>query len=525
MKLPYNLHSIKRIHFYSALLIFLCFIPTVIFRVILAKSHHSDLGGVEQNVIYSIQKLIFNGDLYSDPANIPFTITQYSPFYHYLCGLIAFITGQDPGENIYQLYVIGRGLNIIINVLLAFTVYKIAFQRLGLSAALSAAIGLACFVCVFRQGFTVRPDSLMDFMIILSVYFFLGYLQKKVLNSQSVNLIIASFLSAAVIFAKQSGIQIPVILLGFLVFTGRWKDLIKSGLTFSVSFVALLGLMLLLYKDAFLKNVVGGVANGIDTSWFFLYVFGNGFKIKILIPAAIVLIITFYKWAIFKGDIITRFLAFCACGMFAFAGITVLKSGSNVAYFSPFFIISLLLFAWKLKNSNPVYQANFLLNIAFISYISGICILNVIYQYSEVKKTEIDGKEEVIRRESLAANVATFVKNQLKEDEYIFANLNDESILQTSYGRRGINNILFKNSLIPELDIFKSSNVKSGVLGYDLFRQTLLSGKAKFIIESTSVFTFKIIPDLPEIKKSNYHLFKEIDEYQIYRHNLYKAAE
>jgi hypothetical protein len=517
MKLFASRNSLKKINLLSALLIALCFIVTVVLRIILAKSRHSDLGGVEQNVIYSIQRLIFDGSLYSDPGNTPFAITQYTPIYHYICGLIAAITGQDPEQNIYQLYVIGRGANIIINLLSANIIYRIALKKLNIPVTLSAALGLGCFVCVFRQGFTVRPDSLMDLLMILSIYFFLGYLQDR--NTRKSDLILTSLFSVAAIFAKQSGIQMPVIFMGFLIFTADWKGLKISILTTIIALSIFLGVLFLLYGDTFFKNVVGGVANGIDTSWFFLYVFGIGFKIKILIPAFFVLCITFYRWNIFTADLVTRFLCFCACAMFAFAGITVLKSGSNVAYFSSFFSVSLLLFAWKLSERSTGFSPKFYFHILLISYLCGICLLNVIHQYTEIKRLEFANRDEVTKREQLAADAANYVKVNLQKDDYIFANLNDESIIESSYGRRGINNILFKNCLIPQLDIFKSSNVISGVLGYNNFRDTLISEKTKYIIESESEFSFNIIPDFQKIKHANYQLIKQIGPYKIYQHN------
>ncbi|NIJ53647.1 ArnT family glycosyltransferase [Dyadobacter arcticus] len=513
-------YSTTKIYSFTALLITICFVFTLILRIILAKSHHSDLGGVEQNVIYSIQRLLFDGKIYTDPGYIPFTITQYTPMYHYICGLVAWICGLDPETDIYQLYRIGRGANVIINLLLAFIVFRISFRKLNLSIPLSIALGLGCFVCVFRQGFTVRPDSLMDFMIILSVYFFLGYLKDRA--SGRVNLILASVVAATVIFVKQSGVQIPVILLSFLVFVGDWKGLKISLLSFILSFALCAGILFLLYKQVFFLNVIGGVANGIDTSWFIFYVFGNGFKIKILIPAFFVLLITFYRWNIFKADIITRFLCFCACAMLAFAGITVLKSGSNVAYFAPFFTVSLLLFAWQLKALQSQSPTSYYPSIAFTLYFSGICVLNVVHQYKEVKKLEFDNNNQTLTREQLAASVAEYVRTNLKPGEYVFANLNDESIIEESYGRRGINNILFKYCLIPELDIFKSSNVKSGVLGYANFRNAILSKTTKYIIESTTPFHFKIIPDLDKIKNSQYRLAKEIGAYKIYEHTVFE---
>lgn len=56
-------------------------ITVLIIRLLLIVSEGTDIAGIEQNVIYSIQVLLDNGKLYSTPSTPPYSITQYTPIY------------------------------------------------------------------------------------------------------------------------------------------------------------------------------------------------------------------------------------------------------------------------------------------------------------------------------------------------------------------------------------------------------------------------------------------------------------
>lgn len=495
---------------FSAILVSIITLSIFILRIVLAQSSQTDLGGVEQNVIYSIQKILYDGKIYTDPTFAPFAITQYTPIYHYLCALLGKVFSLDPGIDIYKIYLIGRYLNVFFNILLAIVVFQVCARNLKISKELSVITSLASFICVFRQECTVRPDSLMDLLLIVTVWAIILFQNKKNVYF----LIVAAILSIVVIFVKQSGVQMPVIILGFLVFSKDWKSLAIAFITISISILVCVTVVFLQFGPIFFTNVIGGVANGVDPEWFFLYVFGLGFKIKIMIPALAVLWITFHHWNLFKSDQTTRLLSFTACSMFAFASLTVLKSGSNVSYYYPFFVVSIILISWRIHRyqatNRPFVFASYTL------YLTCICFLTFIHQFREVRQLQERNNPGIDQKDLLIEDVSSYLQENLKADDYIFANLDDESITPSVFGRRGINNILFKHALIPQLDIFKSSNVRSKVLGYENFGNMLRNGKVRYIVESDPELDFLIIPDLRKIIKEKYSIVKVFGGYRIY---------
>ncbi|MHA4895130.1 glycosyltransferase family 39 protein [Pedobacter sp. PWIIR3] len=496
------------------------FVAMLLMRIIIAGSLHTDLGGIEQNVVFSIQKLLYDGQIYTDPGKPPFSITQYTPLFHIICFLTAKILNISPSEGIHEIYIIGRLWNVVFNLITSYILFQFATKILNVPKLVSIILAFSGFIFVFRQGFTVRPDSMMDMMLISSAYFFAKNLKSE--QNGNKELVASIIISVLAIFSKQSAIQMPIILLGFLVFTGDWHRLKIGILTALISFILACGIFYLMYGNIFFLNVVGGLANGIDTSWFWKYIFGNGFKIKILIPFIIVIIVSFYKLRAFRGSKITRFMIFCALGMFAFASVTILKSGSNVEYYFPFCLMSLLLIMHVTLMENNIdkliHKATFVL---FVGYLLIVSLMNTFYQYKQVKELEFQNKANLVRKETEASDAANYILKKLSgKSDYVFANLDDEVVLDSVNSRRGINNILFKHAVIPQMDIYKSSNVKSAVLDYQAFANLLKSGEVKYFIESRPIFKFKIIDDLENIRENYFVLEKQIGAYDIF---VYKS--
>src|SRR6516225_6762764 len=153
-------------HSFMDVVVPFCFFSALFLRFFLIGSENTDIGGIEQNVVYSIQKLLYNGDLYSSPASAPFAITQYTPLYYLLCGLFAKIFHLDPSMDIHRIYVTGRSLNLLLNLGNAFFIYKIARRIFDLSSANSKFLFCISFVLSFSFNYAVRPDSLAEFAAI-----------------------------------------------------------------------------------------------------------------------------------------------------------------------------------------------------------------------------------------------------------------------------------------------------------------------------------------------------------------------
>src|SRR5687767_7872142 len=108
--------------FIGGLLILLsciAFLAFFAYRVSLLFLPTPDLGGVENNVIYFIQRLITGESLYSNPSNPPYAIAQYGPIYYYVCAAIAKIFGVG-ADDVLNVFISSRVLSLICNVLYCF---------------------------------------------------------------------------------------------------------------------------------------------------------------------------------------------------------------------------------------------------------------------------------------------------------------------------------------------------------------------------------------------------------------------
>lgn len=497
----------------------LAFLIMIAIRLKLTFSISTDLAGVEQNVIYSIQTFLDTGKLYTDPGHLPFSITQYTPIYHYVCAFTAKAFHVDPLSDIQQLYLIGRTWNIVFNVLSAVSVYLIA-RRFGLHWRLAAILGFLAFISVFRQGFSVRPDSLYDCFSLWSVYLLIVFLdERKPARSKLEYLFISLVLSVCAIFTKQSGIQLPVIFLTFFLFVREWKAFASASAIYLMVFSAFLLFFVMLYKDAFLKNVIGGLDNGISIHWFQSRVWGNGFKIKVILPAAAALYIVVAKLLVFKGDTIERFLCFCISGMFVFSAITILKDGSNIQYFYVPVCLTFVLIA-HYTNSHIKHWRLYRLALPGLSFLLMMLLaVNVRHHFQWLRDIEYVKKARIGEKERAARAVAEYFYKDLGigANDYIFADLAIESADLKINGRRGINNLLFRNCVVPQLEMFDAIK-KAKVLGFENFDKCLKEGQIKYIISSNPPNSFQLTENLILLRDRNYLLLKRIGGYSIYKY-------
>ncbi len=500
----------------------LCFAAMLVMRFITAYSLNVDLVGVETNVVYSIQTAIAGQQLYNDPMYLPFTITQYTPLYYDLCAVTAKLLNINPATDVHAVYVVGRMWNILLNLLTAYAIYLICSNIFRMEQKLSVIAGLCAFVFIFRHDFSVRPDSLQNLFVIWAVYYFFKYLRNLQHNTKSVGyLAVALFLAIASIFAKQSGIQLPIIFMGFLLFTFNWRGFIAGSLISLIVFGGFYLYYYLQYEEAFFLNVVGGVANGITLRGFLVWVIGaKPFVLKIFIPFLIVSFIIIKTKMIFKGSLEERFLAFCLAGFFGFATVTGLKMGATAQYYGLFQYLAWVLIFYYFGRKNEFFDSTS----ALFSYgqfkkagvwvfLAALLAINTLYQLNMIRVDEFKGRAHLEAERQKTWNVANFLKDDmaLAPGEMVFANL---SVAE----RRGINNALFANAVVPQLEIVHFSMTPLKVFGFDQFNESLKNGKIKYIIDSDPVYHFIITDSFERIKRDHFRLIKTVDNYSIYQH-------
>jgi len=435
------------------------FVAVLSLRIGLIFTWHYDLGGVEQDEIYTLQRVLAGYPVYENPADPPFAITQKTPLYHYLCFAVGTTFGVDP-DSPFQVYLLNRYVSLALCLLTLFLAFYL--QRRWLSIPVKEAL-LACmlmFLCFEEHAFN-RPDSLYTFLFLATISTGVAAIQ-----TQKKNLWVwAVVLSAMAIFAKQSGILLPALLFAYLTLWRRnWMQAFQCALAFALAFGVFLWLLkgesLLVFK----ANVANGLDNGIDFGWAFDSIYNKSYK-----KFAILFVIGVFiagEWLLRKSTPeLMRFLGLCLAGTFLFAHLTGLKQGSAPSYFTEFNMLTLIsvLYYWR-ESLLPEEIEKFGDRIRFLAW--GFTLAMIPLQTSDkylFSPYRLQDKSVFERSEQLRRHL------NLNPGDYV---LSDHPV-PTLY--------LFRNALLPQNDI-STSLMATKTNFYDQLPIMLETGKISYFI-------------------------------------------
>lgn len=494
----------------------LLFIVMLVFRWMIAFSPSSDIAGIESNVIYTIIRYMQTGTLYADPAGLPFSITQYSPIFYYFCAGLAKLLHINPSADVHALYVMGRLVNIVVNLFSAWGIFRIARQSFRLPQSYSLMAALASFLLLYPWNFAARQDSLQDLFAIWTTYAFLTFLLAGKGN-RVLPFIASAVLAVLAVYAKQNGIQMVILICVFLAANGQWRSFL--------GFAALSGTLLigsvLVYKQFnpyFLDNVVGGVQNGIDLSDYSKYILHRRPFLFQVLPFAIAsVVICLRRLQVFKGPLAVRFLCYAVAGTFLFAAVTAMKKGSTTQYFVVFSSLAGVLIAraiYELAQQEKFKK----LPLAGFGTINIMLLAFAVHTYrtclSDSQVSAFRQKEDAVYR------VIDYFEKKLpvKSGEYVFANLSTDYIIPP---RGNFNNVLARMCVVPQLDILAYSTGPVNVFGYTRFARYLNDGTIRYIVESSPQNPFRITPEFDSIRNTRFKKVAQVGPYTIYQ---FKAA-
>lgn len=319
------------------------FVLFLIGRIVLVYSNAADIGGIENNVIYNVAKMLEGGALYENPESGNFNITQYAPIYYQVFYGLCNLFDLHPAQHLHTLYHIGRALSLLFNLMGGFLLLRLLMKEFSVQRHVAVITVCLYFLNLSQIHFAARPDGLFNLIFIGILYTIVLYLQQERLQ----HLIAASILVVFAMFVKQNGIQFLILIPMFLMLVARYKAAL-------VSFIVMIGASGLLfyayqnfYGEAFTKNVFGGLNNGTSLSRMY-YVFSHYFQRHAFIfIAGLICSVPFFDR---KQQSAVRFLSFALSGMFLFAFVTSSKAGSWVNYYNEFSIAVLLTSAVLIRN-------------------------------------------------------------------------------------------------------------------------------------------------------------------------------
>lgn len=232
----------NRILVFISLIVFLFFL---FYRILLIFKYTTDLGGIENSVIYFVQRSMAGLPIYTNPELPPYSIAQYPPYYLLLNSILGKLFGINP-DMVFEVFVLGRVISLIFNLAYVFMVYRTSRKIFDIDPLKALVVSVMSFVFLEITVFA-RADSIYLFIFFLSLYYFLCWAKRNSVGQQNAGyfLMISSSLAAIGFFCKQSAIFLPMITVSWLLFfQRRFKDAVIYVLGFSISILVQLFIFL-----------------------------------------------------------------------------------------------------------------------------------------------------------------------------------------------------------------------------------------------------------------------------------------
>jgi hypothetical protein len=354
MKLKSNLRLLD-IVLYASILYFILFL---FFRLLLVYSFAADIGGIENNVIYSVCKVMAGGALYDNPESGNFNITQYTPIFYYMVIFCSKLFGLNPINDLHSIYIIARVISLMANLLGFYFIFKLLTQCFHVNKKIAFIAGVCFFIHLTRIQFSARPDAMFGLVFILIIYCFVIHFQQK--ENKKRYLILGLLLAAISVFIKQSGIQFFIIIPTFFFLLKEYKN----GITSILLLIILTTVFAFLCYNTFSQNFITNAVNGLNNGFVIAHIY-NIFSFFLMKYQLIFILGICFSLIFIKSTQLTelRFLSFTLVGVFIFAFVTSIKLGAWINYYNEFITTSILLTAikfeslsQKIKQDDPIHR-------------------------------------------------------------------------------------------------------------------------------------------------------------------------
>ncbi len=321
----------------AIIVVVVCTIANMFFGVWVFQSNVVSFRGVENNVVYTIIRLLKCYAIYNDPTQAPFAVTQYSPLYYLICTGVSRFSGASPND-VALISSIARGVSIVCSVVLLATLYFFSRLILKCGGTLAVIFSGTAFILCTPWLFLARPDTLYWLFLLLTIALTFVILEKtyskRVRDSCTV---LCGIFTAAAILTKQSGIQLPLIIIPFLMICREWRRLT----IFIGSTVLVLTMFVIVFSStlgqSLWENLVEGIQNGIRGDLAFRQTYHPFFsQLSILLATGVIITL---DWWVRRRTPSFLFLLWAMWGLFIFSTVTGLKDGSAWHYYIDYIIL------------------------------------------------------------------------------------------------------------------------------------------------------------------------------------------
>jgi hypothetical protein len=486
----------------------------LITRIVLITYHNADLGGLDMNVIYGIQRIIGGAPLYQHPGQPTYAIMQYSPLFYYAVAGIARIMHIDM-RDVYHVYMTTRIVSLacnLITVLLTASIIRMG----GFSRRRVWTFSLPLLIVLTFEHYT-RVDSMHLLFFAATMLLALRYVR----NGRLRHLVFAAFTAGGCIMCKQSGVLAVGIVSFYLLFVARRYAPAFLFPLLSLVFAAIAGWLCIGngWQEAY-ENTCLGLKNGIDPSWLYT-IFISQFYYDLILCYLLGGIIVWSAFKVIK-DKCYLFIATGAGLSFLFALITGLKVGSGNNYFTEFLFFCLCGLPWLLRDqygrhrifrigSRTLTVGGFGI-IAFFILISSktMGLTSSVYIERWIKNK----KEVYYHQQDL---LAFFTRDSLlRPGEYVY------------FGNRDfLDNLFINYSLLPTKDVITQVyRTDAGTFDYSPLLKGMNNGMIRFVVtpaEYNSVNNKDEEIPFVHFDESRFRLFAQVAGYSIYQYQAQTA--
>ncbi len=496
---------------YLPVYIFILFLITLFLRIVLINYYNNNLGGIELNVVYGIQRLLLGQLLYQDPCTNTFAVIQYTPLYYHTIAALAKLSGIG-SLDVQSIFVLCRFFALTCNLL---TVGICIFSMTQMNFSLKQSIVLSLPVLmILTSHYYTRGDSMHLLFFTCTIGSYLLYQTRNSI----VYLLTAALCTGLCLMVKQSGLLCLGIITSGLLIIDKKYILAAIYLIASLAIATITALLCIrdssfhsMYINAWL-----GLKNGLDFS--FLYLIFTSRYFLDLIPFYIVGGFIVYA-AIFKTrDKLFRILAMGALLSWLFAVITGLKKGSSNNYFTEFLVFVLLSLPLFLRHAGlmklQINLAGYMLPLRRLALIALFILVTsktmgfftAVYIEKGIKDYRKDYESEQV--------LYRYFKQTLKINP-------GEKIFFTE--RRFLDNLFIEYAIMPTKDVTSMVYLAdTATYNFNTFVSGMNNGMIKYIVTDEKRDDINICHDsLPFVwfDKNKFRLIVRFEGYSIYQYS------
>lgn len=432
--------------------------------------HRTEVGGVEHNVVYGIQKVLLGLTLYEDPERPPFDAMQYTPAYYVVGAAIGGILGIE-GDDARAVFLLNRSLALAFNLLMALFVVRSCLA--GGAPPWAALVAAAVSLCCLWEQFFGRMDAMALALSVAAVHYFLVWLQREERRS----LVISCVLAVLGAFSKQSGVALMLALPLHLFLLRQYAPFRLALITMSLAVaIGACGTLLLGTPHSIYQNTVLALRAG--STWdLFRELFEPAFYKYMIGWHALAIIIVVAAWR--SKDNILRFLGLIISVSLVFGMVTGFKIGSRLNYFQESLTFTFIGGAILLSRMDPTGRRT-LLAWSFAGY----AFVFATFRTKSTQAWHDRGEPDPVHRQLMLDDMA--VRDVLRDDMHLAP---DDMVFITY--REYLEHFLIGQSALSQKDIVHFADRR--MFDYADLHEAMRDGRIRFVITDSFSGTFSIL--------------------------------